>query len=132
MRTGGFISTTASTFAPSFAPARNGLCAAMWCRAARPCPCRSRGSSSRRPERTIAAKLRQIARALEIERDVGKPGTLDRYLTLAPFGGNLEGVRAASLAYFGKEPLKLTLAEAALSGRAAAIARSAAAGSFGG
>ena len=67
-----------------------------------------------RPERTIGAKLRQIARALEIERAVGKPGTLDRYLTLAPFGGNLEGVRAASLAYFGKEPLKLTLAEAAL------------------
>ena len=67
-----------------------------------------------RPERTIAAKLRQIARALEIERAVGKSGTLDRYLTLAPFGGNLEGVRAASLAYFGKEPLRLTVAEAAL------------------
>ena len=67
-----------------------------------------------RPERTLAAKLRQIARALEIEREVGKEGALDRYLTLAPFGGNLEGVRAASLAYFGKEPLKLTLAEAAL------------------
>src|ERR1700720_4306795 len=49
-----------------------------------------------RPERTVGAKLRQIARALEIERDVGKPGTPDRYLTLAPFGGNLEGVRAAS------------------------------------
>ena len=67
-----------------------------------------------RPERTVVAKLRQIARALEIERDVGKAGTLDRYLTLAPFGGNLEGVRAASLAYFGKEPLLLTVAEAAL------------------
>src|SRR5271163_1927908 len=67
-----------------------------------------------RPERTIDAKLRQIARALEIERDVGKAGVLDRYLTIAPFGGNLEGVRAAALAYFGKEPLKLTLAEAAL------------------
>ena len=66
------------------------------------------------PERTVAAKLRQIARALEIERAVGKQGVLDRYLTLAPFGGNLEGVRAASLAYFGKEPLRLTLAEAAL------------------
>ena len=39
---------------------------------------------------------------------------LDRYLMLAPFGGNLEGVRAASLAYFGKEPLRLTVAEAAL------------------
>jgi penicillin-binding protein 1C len=61
-----------------------------------------------RPERTIAAKLRQIARALEIEREVGKRGVLDRYLTLAPFGGNLEGVRAASLAYFAKEPLRLT------------------------
>ena len=67
-----------------------------------------------RPERTLAAKLRQIARALEIERAVGKEGVLDRYLTLAPFGGNLEGVRAASLAYFGKEPLRLTIAEAAL------------------
>jgi penicillin-binding protein 1C len=67
-----------------------------------------------RSERTLAAKARQIARALEIERKVGKQGALDRYLTLAPFGGNLEGVRAASLAYFGKEPLKLTPAEAAL------------------
>ena len=67
-----------------------------------------------RAERTLAAKLRQIARALQIEREVGKQGVLDRYLTVAPFGGNLEGVRAASLAYFGKEPLKLTIAEAAL------------------
>ena len=67
-----------------------------------------------RAERTLDAKLRQIARAEEIERAVGKAGVLDRYVTLAPFGGNLEGVRAASLAYFGKEPLKLTIAEAAL------------------
>src|SRR5271165_2496871 len=67
-----------------------------------------------RPERSLTAKLRQIARALQIERAVGKQGVLDRYLTLAPFGGNLEGVRAASLAYFGKEPLRLSLAEAAL------------------
>jgi penicillin-binding protein 1C len=67
-----------------------------------------------RPERTIAAKLRQIARAFELEREVGKAGVLDRYLTIAPFGGNLEGARAASLAYFGKEPMKLTNAEAAL------------------
>ncbi len=67
-----------------------------------------------RAERTLEAKFRQIARAREIERAVGKPGVLDRYLTMAPFGGNLEGVRAAALAYFGKEPLKLTIAEAAL------------------
>ncbi len=67
-----------------------------------------------RLERTLAAKMRQIARALEIEREVGKEGVLDRYLTRAPFGGNLEGARAASLAWFGKEPLRLTIAEAAL------------------
>src|SRR5207344_3045314 len=36
------------------------------------------------------------------------------YLTLAPYGGNLEGVRAASLAWFGKEPQRLTWGEAAL------------------
>ena len=36
------------------------------------------------------------------------------YLTLAPMGGNLEGVRAASFAYFGKEPRQLSAAEAAL------------------
>src|SRR5271166_5387691 len=67
-----------------------------------------------RLERTLEAKLRQIARAKDIERAVGKAGVLDRYVTLAPFGGNLEGVRAAALAWFGKEPLKLTIAEAAL------------------
>jgi len=53
-------------------------------------------------------------RALELERALGKDGVLALYLALAPYGGNLEGVRAASLAYFGKEPRKLSLAEAAL------------------
>jgi len=67
-----------------------------------------------RDDRTLAAKLRQMARAWQIERRVGKSGILERYLALAPFGGNLEGVRAASLAYFGKEPRKLTIGEAAL------------------
>jgi len=67
-----------------------------------------------REERSLSAKLRQIARALEIERTISKRGVLDRYLALAPFGGNIEGVRAASLAYFGKEPRHLTVAESAL------------------
>src|SRR5262249_14618861 len=44
----------------------------------------------------------------------GKDEVLALYLGIAPFGGNLEGVRAASLAYFGKEPRRLTLGEAAL------------------
>ena len=67
-----------------------------------------------REERTLAAKLRQMVRAVELERRFDKTQILDLYLTLAPFGGNLEGVRAASFAYFGKEPKRLSTAEAAL------------------
>jgi penicillin-binding protein 1C len=67
-----------------------------------------------RPERSFTAKLRQIVRAVEIERALSKDEILALYLSLAPYGGNLEGVRAASLAYFGKEPRRLTLGEAAL------------------
>ena len=49
-----------------------------------------------------------------MERRFSKDEILGIYLTLAPFGGNIEGVRAASLAYFGKEPKHLTNSEAAL------------------
>ena len=67
-----------------------------------------------RRERSVYAKLRQMVRAIEIERQLTKDQILDLYLALAPFGGNLEGVRAASIGYFGKEPKRLSLAEAAL------------------
>ena len=67
-----------------------------------------------REHRNVAAKLRQVVRALELERHLSKTQMLALYLSLAPYGGNLEGIRAASLAYFGKEPRKLTLGEAAL------------------
>lgn len=67
-----------------------------------------------RRERSLAAKLIQIARALQLERRLSKGEILNLYLTHAPYGGNLEGVRAASLAWFGKEPKRLTTAEAAL------------------
>ena len=67
-----------------------------------------------REHRSLNAKLRQITRALELEHALNKNQILSLYLTLAPYGGNLEGIRAASLAYFGKEPRKLSLAEAAL------------------
>ncbi len=64
--------------------------------------------------RTLGAKLSVMARALQIEHRLSKDEILGAYLTFAPYGGNLEGVRAASLAYFGKEPKRLTDAEAAL------------------
>lgn len=67
-----------------------------------------------RRERSVYAKLRQVVRALELERQLTKDQILDLYLALAPFGGNLEGVRAASIAYFGKEPKRLSLAKSAL------------------
>ena len=67
----------------------------------------------RRP-RTLAAKIAESGEALALERRLAKDAILGIYLTLAPFGGNLEGVRAASLAYFAKEPAHLTAAEAAL------------------
>ncbi|SME98774.1 penicillin-binding protein 1C [Xaviernesmea oryzae] len=67
-----------------------------------------------RETRSMPAKLLQLARAVQIERRLSKLEILQLYLTHAPYGGNLEGVRAASLAYFGKEPRRLTVAEAAL------------------
>ncbi len=67
-----------------------------------------------RSERSLAAKLRQVVRAVELERVLTKDELLALYLNLAPYGGNLEGIRAASLAYFGKEPRRLTLGESAL------------------
>ncbi len=61
-----------------------------------------------------AVKLKQIVRALQLERQLSKADILSLYLRLAPFGGNMEGVRAASIAYFGKEPKRLSVGEAAL------------------
>ena len=64
--------------------------------------------------RSFAGKLGETLRALQLEGRHGKDEILSMYLTMAPFGGNLEGVRAASLAYFGKEPKRLTPGQAAL------------------
>ena len=64
--------------------------------------------------RSLLTKAIQSARALQLEWRYSKREVLAIYLTLAPMGGNLEGVRAASFAYFGKEPKHLSAAEAAL------------------
>lgn len=64
--------------------------------------------------KTGIGKLKQMVRALQIEQRLTKAEILRVYLRMAPFGGNLEGVRAASLAYFGKEAKRLSIAEAAL------------------
>lgn len=66
------------------------------------------------PTRSLTMKWRQVVTALVLERELDKRGILSLYLARAPFGGNIEGVRAASLAWFGKEPARLTPAQAAL------------------
>ncbi len=64
--------------------------------------------------RDYGNKAIEALRALQLELRYSKRDILSIYLTLAPYGGNLEGVRAASLSYFGHEPESLTLGEQAL------------------
>ena len=59
-------------------------------------------------------KARQMRLALALEQRLTKHQILNLYLHLAPYGGNVEGLRAATLTWFGKEPTRLTPAEAAL------------------
>ena len=64
--------------------------------------------------RTVGNKLIEMARAVQLELRHSKDEILSMYLTLAPYGGNLAGVRSAALAYFDKQPAELTDGEAAL------------------
>lgn len=62
--------------------------------------------------RRIPGKLRQIVKAVQLERHYTKDQLLEAYLNLAPYGGNVEGAGAASLIYYGKDASRLTLSEA--------------------
>jgi penicillin-binding protein 1C len=64
--------------------------------------------------RTLASKIRESFRALQLERRYTKDEILELYLNLTPYGGNVEGVGAAAWFYFGKEPDQLSLGEIAL------------------
>jgi penicillin-binding protein 1C len=62
--------------------------------------------------RTPIGKLEQVARAIQLELFYPKRQLLEAYLNYAPYGGNVEGVGAASLVYFGKSARTLSLPEA--------------------
>ncbi len=64
--------------------------------------------------RNLQSKLLESFRALQMCRLYSKDERLEIYLTLAPYGGNIEGIRAASYFYFGKKPARLSWAETAL------------------
>jgi len=64
--------------------------------------------------RNIGSKMVEMIRALQLEARLDKDEILELYLTLAPYGGNLQGVRAASWAWFDREPDRLTPDQIAL------------------
>ena len=64
--------------------------------------------------RSLSAKVLEAARAADLWSRLPRDRILGLWLSLAPFGGNLVGVEAASWAYFGKPPGALDAAEAAL------------------
>ena len=63
--------------------------------------------------RSLAGKIGQMFRAVQLERHYSKAQILEAYLNLAPYGGNIEGIEVASEIYFGKPAAQLTLPEAA-------------------
>lgn len=62
--------------------------------------------------RYLSGKLSQIAHALMLEALYSKSSILEAYLNIAPYGGNIEGVAAASLTYFNKDSADLNWSEA--------------------
>ncbi|MCX4309520.1 MAG: penicillin-binding protein 1C [Desulfovibrio sp.] len=60
---------------------------------------------------SISGKLRQIFHALLLERHYSKQEILLAYFTLAPYGGNIEGLEAAARIYFAKPARELTRLE---------------------
>ncbi len=64
------------------------------------------------PSSTLSGKMTQILRAIQLTRHYSKRQLLEAYLNLAPYGRNIEGIAAASLVYFGKRPVELSLPEA--------------------
>lgn len=61
--------------------------------------------------RTYANKLIEIFRAFQLEWKYDKDEILQMYVNLLPYGGNIQGVKSASILYFGKNPDHLSLAE---------------------
>ena len=62
-------------------------------------------------KRTYLNKLTESFRAMQLELHYSKDEILQLYLNLVPYGGNIEGIKAASLLYFNKAPQLLSLAE---------------------
>jgi penicillin-binding protein 1C len=62
-------------------------------------------------KRTYWNKFVEVFRALQLEWKYSKSEILQLYLNVVPYGGNIQGVKAASILYFKKNPDHLSLAE---------------------
>ncbi|MBQ8623416.1 MAG: penicillin-binding protein [Oscillospiraceae bacterium] len=60
----------------------------------------------------IARKIREIYRAVQLEKDYSKDDVLEAYLNLVPLNNNIYGVQAAANYYFNKDVSQLSIAEA--------------------
>lgn len=64
-------------------------------------------------EATVKRKLVEIFRALDFEKHYSKSEIIEAYLNRVNFGGDVYGIGAAAMHYFGKDVSELTLAECA-------------------
>ena len=71
-------------------------------------------SESEGRKRTPTTKILEFIMAMKLERELSKQKILECYLNRAPFGGNIRGVQAASLIYFGKSASQISPGEACL------------------
>ena len=67
-----------------------------------------------RRDRNLWSKIIESLRAIRLEIKYSKSDILAHYLALAPYGGNIEGIQAASYSYFGKPASELSIGEIAL------------------
>src|SRR5262249_46288469 len=63
--------------------------------------------------RTIASKLADMFRAVQLDVRLSKREILEQYLSRTPYGENVEGIESAAWAYFGHGPQHLTPTEIA-------------------
>jgi 1A family penicillin-binding protein len=65
------------------------------------------------PKKTITRKIKEWVLAIKLERILTKDEILAIYLNDAPYGGTIYGIEEAAHSFFDKDPIDLTLAEAA-------------------
>ena len=64
--------------------------------------------------RNYLNKMIEVFRSMQLELKYSKKEILELYLSYLPYGGNVEGVKAASYIYFDRSPEQLSLSQSVL------------------